>query len=292
MSHVMSHATLQQRRTAVLKETLNPRWNETFTFIIPELLDYKVSAGSSIRSVPIQVRVWDWNTTADDFMAQWKGVMGDLMPDLIRKKSKIEGADGSAPPDAGDVGGWVYLEPELPLVGKDLALSLGLKVGISEDGYDWMEKKQMTDESRGGPGYINKIAADGAAVRVVWQHTIGADKDGVFHPDGWESGVTYAVGRAEKYYLQMWDEKPRQHGQLMLYCNVYTPRQGQGYPVEPHRTFLYSGSDDETIRVWDLESHCCVALMKTEHTNKISDLIMTQSGRLVSASQDSSIKIW
>ena len=92
-----------QRRTAVQKETLNPRWNETFTFIIPELLDFKVPAGSSIRSVPIQLDVWDWNTTSNDFMGTWKGVMGDLMPDLISKKSRVHGADGTAPPDNGDV---------------------------------------------------------------------------------------------------------------------------------------------------------------------------------------------
>ena len=31
--------------------------------------------------------------------------------------------------------------------------------------------------------------------------------------------------------------------------------------MEPHRNFLYSGSDDETIRVWDLESHSCVSVI-------------------------------
>ena len=92
-----------QRRTAVLKETLNPRWNETFTFIIPELLDFKVHAGSSVRSVPIQFDVWDWNTTANDFIGTWRGVLGDLMPDVVSKKCRVHGADGTAPPDNGDL---------------------------------------------------------------------------------------------------------------------------------------------------------------------------------------------
>jgi hypothetical protein len=92
-----------QRRTAVLKETLNPRWNETFTFIIPELLDFKVHAGSSVRSVPIQFDVWDWNSTANDFMGTWRGVLGDLMPDVVSKKSRVHGADGTAPPDNGEL---------------------------------------------------------------------------------------------------------------------------------------------------------------------------------------------
>ena len=146
---------------------------------------------------------------------------------------------------------------------------------------------------------------------MVWQHTIGAEKDGVFHPDGWESTVsepdfklrllvclscqlvqvlavlpvlivpwitarpslpysdseqtsafvdsrlaevhvgvivraclrfftqvTYAVGRGDNYYLKLWDEKPHQHGQIMVFCNVYTPRAGEDYPMEPHRYCL------------------------------------------------------
>ena len=93
------------RSTRVVKETLNPRWNETFTFIVPELLDYKVPAGSSIRAVPIQFDVWDWNTTESEFMGSWKGIIGDLVPDPVLKKSKVLGADGSAPPDDGDLVG-------------------------------------------------------------------------------------------------------------------------------------------------------------------------------------------
>ena len=146
-------------RTAVLKETLNPRWNETFTFILPELLDYKVSAGSSVRAIPIRFEVWDWNLTSNDFMGSWKGVVGDLLPDVITKKSRVYGADGTAPPDDGDVGGWVYLEPEECIVGKDVPVKLGLKVGITEEGYKWMEKKMIADESKGQAGYICKIAA-------------------------------------------------------------------------------------------------------------------------------------
>jgi WD40 repeat protein len=163
---------------------------------------------------------------------------------------------------------------------------------MSEQGYHWIESKMITDESREGAGFINKISADGGAVRVVWSHTIGGEKEGVFHPDGWESGITYAVGRDDNHYLQLWDEKPRQHGEIMILCNIFTPQQGEGYPMEPHRTFLYSGSDDETIRVWDLESHTCVSVIKTNHDNKVSDLVCTDSGRLVSASQDCTIKIW
>ena len=60
---------------------------------------------------------------------------------------------------------------------------------MSEEGIHWLEHKQITDESKGGAGFISKVSADGGAVRVVWQHTIGGEKGGVFHPDGWESGM-------------------------------------------------------------------------------------------------------
>jgi WD40 repeat protein len=45
-------------------------------------------------------------------------------------------------------------------------------------------------------------------------------------------------------------------------------------------------------RVWDLESHTCVSVIKTKHANKVSALAISEAGRLVSASQDSSIKLW
>ena len=305
--------TKVQRKTAVFKKTLSPRWNEAFTFILPELQDYKVPEGSSIRMVPIQLNVWDWNVNENEFMGTWKGVMGDLMPDLLHKKSKVYGADGNAPPDFGDTGGWVYLEPQTRLIGKDVPLALGLKVGMSEDGYAWIENKNIADESRGGFGYISKITADGGAVRVVWSVTIGCEKNGALHADGWESNVTYGCGRNNNYVLQLWDDRPRQHGEVMIFCNVNTARAGDNYPLEvlsllallvqkckhshltarqPHRTFLYSGSDDETLRIWDLENHSCVSVITTNHSNKVSDIAMTESGRLVSGSQDCSIKVW
>lgn len=92
--------------------------------------------------------------------------------------------------------------------------------------------------------------------------------------------------------MQVWDERPRQHGEVMVFCNVYTAEKGEDYPLEPHRTFLYSGSDDETVRVWDLESHTCVSVIETRHLNKVSDICLTPAGRLITASQDTSIKLW
>ena len=58
------------------------------------------------------------------------------------------------------------------------------------------------------------------------------------------------------------------------------------------RHYLVSGSDDETCRVWDLHSHSCVSVLEGQHSNKISALAFTESNRLVSASQDTTVKVW
>ena len=68
-------------------------------------MDYKVKAGSSIRMIPIRFEVWDWDLSGNEFMASWKGIISDLMPDPVIKSKgpKVHGADGCAPPDGGDV---------------------------------------------------------------------------------------------------------------------------------------------------------------------------------------------
>ena len=59
-----------------------------------------------------------------------------------------------------------------------------------------------------------------------------------------------------------------------------------------HRHYLVSGSDDETCRVWDLYSHTCACVLEGHHTNKVSALAVTKSNRLVTGSQDTTVKVW
>jgi WD40 repeat protein len=46
------------------------------------------------------------------------------------------------------------------------------------------------------------------------------------------------------------------------------------------------------VRVWDLYSHTPVAEMSGEHENKVSSLAFNNADRLISASQDRTIKVW
>jgi WD40 repeat protein len=165
-------------------------------------------------------------------------------------------------------------------------------VSLSEEGKAWLLGRQLPDESRGLGGFISRLSLDGSACRVVWQASIGGEKDGVLHPDGWESPITWAIGRQDNYFLQVHDERPRQHGELMLFCHAGRAVAGEQLPLEPHRYMLYTGSDDECVRVWDLYSHTPVAEMSGEHENKVSSLAFNNADRLISASQDRTIKVW
>uniref|UniRef100_A0A7S4V1J5 C2 domain-containing protein n=1 Tax=Guillardia theta TaxID=55529 RepID=A0A7S4V1J5_GUITH len=279
-------------RTRVMKQNRNPRWNETFFFILPEIRDIKSPTGSSVRNIPVRVEVWDWNGTGDDFMGSWHGVVGDLLPDYLTRACKISGADGTGPPDGADYGGWVPISPDALLVGRETPPAVGMRVKVSSEGQEWLKRRDNVDESKGGPGVITRVSQDKQACRVKWDTSIGRTRKGEQFPDGWECAVTYSAGKGGSYHLQVLDDKENDHGEVLMFCNTFIPVCGENFVLEPHRHFLASGSDDETIRLWDLYSHTCIAVIDTNHENKVSRLCFTSSGRLLSASQDSSIKLW
>ncbi len=78
----------------------------------------------------------------------------------------------------------------------------------------------------------------------------------------------------------------------MVFCHTAAAVRGDEDVLLPHRAYLVTGSDDETIRVHDLASHTHVAVLADGHTNKVAALALTSAHRLVSASQDASIKVW
>ncbi|KAL3497681.1 hypothetical protein ACH5RR_040413 [Cinchona calisaya] len=60
----------------------------------------------------------------------------------------------------------------------------------------------------------------------------------------------------------------------------------------PNRLLLFSGSDDTTIRIWDLTSKKCVATLE-KHQSAITSLAISEDGEtLLSAGRDKVVNLW
>ncbi|WP_324633956.1 caspase family protein [Phormidium sp. CCY1219] len=66
----------------------------------------------------------------------------------------------------------------------------------------------------------------------------------------------------------------------------------QGLAIDPRSRWLISGSWDNTIKIWDLETGTERQNI-TEHTNLVREIVLAPSGdRFASASQNGTVKIW
>ena len=54
---------------------------------------------------------------------------------------------------------------------------------------------------------------------------------------------------------------------------------------------IVSGSDDASVRVWDLETGSCIQHL-TGHTGPVNSLVALTDGRIVSGSEDDSLRVW
>lgn len=56
--------------------------------------------------------------------------------------------------------------------------------------------------------------------------------------------------------------------------------------------YIASGSDDNTVRIWDMATGQCLKILQG-HTNVVESVAFSPSGQfIVSGSQDESIKLW
>ncbi|XP_057970053.1 protein TORMOZ EMBRYO DEFECTIVE [Malania oleifera] len=61
---------------------------------------------------------------------------------------------------------------------------------------------------------------------------------------------------------------------------------------DPNRLILFSGSDDATIRVWDLQTKKCVATLE-RHFSAVTSMAVSEDGRtLISAGRDKIVNLW
>ena len=58
------------------------------------------------------------------------------------------------------------------------------------------------------------------------------------------------------------------------------------------RQFLATGSNDNSIKIWNLKSGVCVSTIEDAHTECVNNLQVLSMNSLVSCSDDFSIKIW
>lgn len=59
----------------------------------------------------------------------------------------------------------------------------------------------------------------------------------------------------------------------------------------PHRPILASGSWDRTVRIWDIQTGSCLVTL-AHHTDRLTDLLFTPTGNLISSSHDGTICVW
>jgi WD40 repeat protein len=79
-------------------------------------------------------------------------------------------------------------------------------------------------------------------------------------------------------------------GHVWLHSGAY--RRYKGYCSTPDGKRIVSGSDDSTIKIWDVKNSTSLATLEG-HTGSLKTITITPDGQhIVSGSGDSTIKIW
>jgi WD40 repeat protein len=125
----------------------------------------------------------------------------------------------------------------------------------------------------------------------------------VFHLDNHGISFSFAFSNGQAYLAV-----GQEHGDIALFTQAGL-RKGEGsfHKFQIHKTWvktlafsssgqepqlLASGSTDNTVRLWDIYTKQCVAVLEG-HTNSVSSVVFSPDGRLLaSASYDSTVRLW
>jgi len=107
-----------------------------------------------------------------------------------------------------------------------------------------------------------------------------------------EAPVTPKNGPANKKPKTV--KPPRQAEPLAELERTLTGHEGwvRSVAISPDGTWAASGSDDNTVKVWDLEAGQCRATLKGD-TNEVRSVAITPDGKwILSGSHDHSVRVW
>lgn len=66
-----------------------------------------------------------------------------------------------------------------------------------------------------------------------------------------------------------------------------------GICISPNNKYLITGSDDMSIKIWDLEANECLLTIENAHADWVNRIVLTKDcQQFISTSWDSEIKVW